>query len=247
MPILGFGSGDGVSVLGGLGEHKCPRCGENANFSVKAAYRYYHFCYLLSFLAKRDFFVQCDNCLLAKPVEQSAILAHFPSDRIPFIRKKGWLLVLISAAILISHAVIRQEINQRRLAALAENPRANDIYLANLARVEGSGFDPGSIDVARMGGSAWGAMKVLKIQGDRLVLATTLSAYSEKKRLERSLGLTAKFDLDNPIVLTQREIAELLSSGVIYDIQRRAPPRARGASGGAGAGRRPAPGRPAGV
>lgn len=91
--MIVYGSGGGKSMLGDAGTHECPVCSQTAAFNAVCVYEYWHVYWLFGLVTKRDYYIECSNCLNATSVEKSVIKQQFPKDNIPLFKCFGWMLI----------------------------------------------------------------------------------------------------------------------------------------------------------
>ena len=215
--MIVYGSGGGVAKLGDVGETTCPACGESSNLSAIVTYRYWHIWYILSFLVGRDYYVVCDKCENAAPISAAQAKQQFPRDTVPFIRKSGWLLVAIPVLFFVLVGAFGSWSSNKKMAAFLAEPQVNDIYLADMFKIPGSGFIP------KPGfKNGYGAMKLVEMDDDLMIFATTLQASTHKSEVNKSLKNTGGvvYDMDELVELSKDEVAKLRGSGAIYEIRR---------------------------
>lgn len=221
--MIVYGWGGGESVLGEVGTHDCPACKQHGSFSARVGYRYFHIWYLFSFLTGRDYYIQCDNCQNAAKVDKATIKKQFPKDNIPFIRKRGWMIIAIPLAVLfcvgaVSGAAKSKE-NNARIESRINEPKVNDIYIGNLALVTGSGFEPGDSSDVKKGDKAYGSMKLVEIDEDELIFAVSIHAYSKEAGLRKELR-KMEYNTEDLLTLTKEQARQLLVKGTLTDVQR---------------------------
>jgi hypothetical protein len=220
--IFFYGSGEGDAVLGSAGEYTCPSCGEMSAFSAVVHYTYYHLYWLFSFVTGRQYRAVCGNCGATTPIDPATTRERFPKDAIPFIRRRGWMLVLAAVGALVVYFGVaghfENQARAERERAYLASPRKNDVYLANLAKVDGSGFPTDK-------GALFGVMKLMETEdedGD-LTFATSTVAYESVKDLRNILGKRPrdiKYDTDGLLYLTPEECRRLHGEGVIIEVRR---------------------------
>ncbi len=218
-----WGSGGGASVVGlANAEHVCPVCDKRSRHSIEVHYRYAHIWYLLSWLTSREYLDVCAICKNGVPLDKARTREAYPKDNIPFIRKKGWLLCLGLLAVLFAFGAYANSRQSDQVKGFIFSPMVNDIYLADLSEIAGSGYTPdSSADNAKK--SAYGLMKLMEIEEDDLYFATSASAYSRKKDLRKvsqSDYGNIEFGVDDIVVLSKDEVLSLHEKGVIFDAVR---------------------------
>ncbi len=216
-----YGSGKGKAVLGEGVVQPCPACKTEAVINPVVEYSYFHIWWLFSFVTGRKYALACSNCEASAPVDAALIREKYPHDNIPFIRKNGWLVVVIPVMLAIAAGIIGGAIGDMRTKSHAAAPAVNDLYLANLAKVEGSGFETDGNNAKRH--QAFGTMKLIEIDGDDLVFATSMSAYDKASALRKALKDEPgdfEYDMDEPVTLTRQSVEKLLSGKVILEIRR---------------------------
>lgn len=219
--MIVYGSGGGQAVMGDAGKHACPSCKQDGNFSARVNYKYFHIWYLFSFLTGREYIVQCDNCGHSAGIDAATIKKQFPKDGIPFIRKRGWMLVAGVVAVFLAMGAVGSHNNSKQVAAFLDAPKVNDIYLADLAAIEDSGFEPGSSPTIKKGDKAYGTLKLMRVSGDELVFATSLTAFDKQSGLKKELSkLRYDTSADNLLTMSKKEVLDLRNKGIIVDVRR---------------------------
>lgn len=220
--MIVYGRGTGQSVMGQAGRHVCPSCKEEAGINVTVVYTYFHIWYLLSFLTGREYFLVCDNCQTAVQVDKATAKAQCPNDNIPFLRRRGWLLVLAVVALFVGLSAFRNWETERKTRQYLANPVSGDLVLANLALVEGSGFTSDNPRIKN--GVAYGGLLFLGTTGDDdWAFATTTQAnntISGFRSFLKSQGKNLKFDFENPVFLQGEAMEKLHKGKVIVEVIR---------------------------
>lgn len=217
-----YGRGSGQAVMGQAGRHVCPSCKEEADINATVVYKYFHIWYLLSFLTGREYFLVCDKCQAAVQVDEATAKAQCPNDNIPFLRRKGWMLVLAVIAFFIAVSSYNDWSTARKTRQYLANPVIGDLVVANMVRVEGSGFTADNPDIKK--GIAYGGLLFMGIDEDEdRVFATTMRAYSTPKSFRdfrKEQGKDLQFDFENPVYLNEEAVEELRNAKVIIDVVR---------------------------
>lgn len=215
--MLVYGKGEGKSVMGDLPEQPCPACGQKTARTAVCVWNYGHLWYLCSFITKRSYKTICKSCGAVADYAREDARAAGLGDNIPFMKRKGWM---ICAALVLVIAVIAYQGNlasAERLRSMVEAPQSGDIYMANLAKVPGSGYAAGK--------AMYGTLLLLDKNDDgRFLVATSNSAWDKKKGL-RSNWEDLKYSLGemengDPLTMSQKDLAAYLGSDVIYDGKR---------------------------
>lgn len=213
-----WGSGSDTSELGELGGMECAVCGK-VTFHAVLWYNRRHILLLFNWVAQREYYAVCHCCGNGRKMDEDSAQVMFPHDSVTVRHKKWWLVGL---ALLLVLGFMRIDSEENRLAADQEfysayigDPQVGDVYLANLAQVEGISFGaPRSY--------AYGAMLLVKDEKDRLILAVSRRSYNSRREADQKLSafLHSDFDWENPLSLSRQALAELYSGKVIYMIKR---------------------------
>lgn len=219
------GSGQGQATVGQLDPNTCPICGKRSTFSVLVNYTYAHLWWLFSFVKKREYLVRCDTCSGTAAMDQATVRQKFLSDNIPFIRRNGWIVGVILVAGLVAlgfrHSAEQGRLMDERIAS----PVAGDVYLADLAKVEGSGFMPDENENIKKGEKAYGGLLLLDVDEDEdYVLATTNQAFDRLRNLKDAMDRTRNpldYDKKNVLYLNREEVLDLRKKGIIVEVRRK--------------------------
>ncbi len=223
--LLFYGSGEGKSVMGDLPEQICPSCGNRAARTAVCVWDYVHLWYLFNFITKRRYRTVCKGCGAVAEYDRADARAAGLSDRIPFMKRKGWMVGVGLIALIAFISVRVDAENRQRLQDMVSAPATGDIYKANLAKIPGSGYKPGK--------DMFGTLMLLESGGgDRFLVATSNTAWDKKKGLTRNMDdleySVSRLDNGEPLTLSREELAAYVESDVIYDGERDAEGGARG-------------------
>lgn len=213
-----YGEGEGRTELGEAGTHTCPYCEETADFTVVLYYRFSHIWYVLRILREREYFLHCSYCGGLKPLDKKVAKRQFPKDGIPFLTKYS-LLICLGLFVALTLAAItvpayRTWSQERRFAS----PTPGDVYLADLRAIPGSGVNASTMP----GRAAYGALKLMEIKGDSLVLAPSMRTFPETGLLREALG-SDKFPgyfEKSPITMRLEQFQRLHRAEVIFEARR---------------------------
>lgn len=218
--MIVYGSGGGTSVVGEAGTHECPVCKQTSTFSAVCNYRYWHIYWLCSIVTGKDYFIACDNCQNATPVDKATIKAQYPKDNIPLIRKWGWLpfaaLLVFILGVGISSSMESSANRKERIATFLAEPKVNDVVDCNLSYVANSGFGPDNPNISNR--KAWGTLKVVEVDGDEYFLATSTKAWEEKKGLSQNRG-SIQYDMKDLVYLDKADLQELYDKGHLIEVR----------------------------
>ena len=220
--LIIFGSGSGESVLGHQDtESLCESCGNSSQHTVKVFYRYAHIFYLMSFLTSRQYADVCPVCNSATSLNKADVKGKY-KDTVPFIRKKGWMLCILLVAAFVAFALYSTAQQDERNAQIIAAPAISDLYFANLAKIPGSGYAP-SDSPDNKEKNAYGAMRLIKIEGDTLYFAVATKAYSKKsglRKIAKSKTESMVFDTKDPLILSLSDVQSLTRQDIIYEARR---------------------------
>lgn len=214
------GTGGGRAVMGDTPAVLCEACGQVAPRAGVVNFRYWHLWYLFSFLTGREYQTVCRACGAIAPMDKAEAKIQFPKDNIPFIRKRGWMLCLGAAFVLLFGVALGNQRNAERLREMLAAPAVGDAYQADLSKVRGSGYAYG-------GDTMYGAMILVEKQDDgRFVVATSDTAFERKSDLRKQMKADLEYsvsynDEEEPLTLSQKELADLLNVGILYDGERK--------------------------
>ena len=212
-----WGRGGGRSVMGELAEDKCEACGEKVARTAFVDFTYWHIWYLFSFLTGRRYQTACNACGAVAPYDKTEAKLRFQRDNIPFLRKNGWAVCVSLLALLFIFGAVSSDSNRRRLEAMLDAPLAGDIYLADLSKIDNSGY-------ASNTSAMHGAMALVdKLEDGRFIVATSDVAYNKKSGFAgkmRKGEVSFTYDEDDPLLLSREDFAKLYGERVIYDGKR---------------------------
>lgn len=92
--MLYAGMGENRSEIGVIGREECPECGRMSSFTVYCHYVYANLIVVFSCIVGREYVMVRDCCRHSIPLERARARELFPLDRIPLMRKWGWLITL---------------------------------------------------------------------------------------------------------------------------------------------------------
>ncbi|MDR3212023.1 MAG: zinc ribbon domain-containing protein [Planctomycetota bacterium] len=218
-----YGSREKQAVLGNTEPRFCPSCQQKASFTAWVDYRYFHLWHLLCFIYRRRYFTRCNHCRAVAPVERDELRGDFSSDNIPIRHRAGWIILVFILGSIVVMTSVNSFVKKTRYRSLAEAPVAGDIYLADLAKVPGSGFNPTDSPDYKEGDKNHGALLLLQIGDDYLLLATTLKAFPYPSQVDYLLRHNPEYDRVNMVLLKKTEVVEMFEAGIIWEV-RRPPP-----------------------
>lgn len=213
------GTGGGRAVMGDTPAVLCEACGQVAPRAGVVNFRYWHLWYLFSFLTGREYQTVCRACGAIAPMDKAEAKIQFPKDNIPFIRKRGWMLCLGAAFVLLFGVALGNQRNAERLREMLAAPAVGDAYQADLSKVRGSGYAYG-------GDTMYGAMILVEKQDDgRFVVATSDTAFERKADLRKEMKDDLQYsvsynDDEEPLTLSQPELVKLEADGILYEGER---------------------------
>ncbi|MCD8351636.1 MAG: zinc ribbon domain-containing protein [Planctomycetaceae bacterium] len=215
--LLVWGSGGGRAVLGELPEEHCDACGEKSIATAFVEYKYWHLWYLFSFLVGRKYFKTCTACGSTVPYDKTEAKLHFPKDTVPFIRKKGWLVVALLIFSFVFVGAVGSWRNRAALSSMIAEPKMMDLYYADLSKVENSGYRQG-------GPSVYGIMALIEERDDgTFLVATSTQAYAKKSQLEKEVkndSIHCTYDDEDPLICSREQLENLVKGKIIYDGKR---------------------------
>ncbi|XKM13983.1 hypothetical protein RCS94_02145 [Orbaceae bacterium ac157xtp] len=208
-----WGTGGNYSVAGSESFQRCDDCNDTRDFLPVVFYRYFHIFYLFSFLTSRRYAYVCKECGDVQYISRSEFKQKFQKDNVPFIRKYGWLLCLIVLGAFIGFSKISEHNSTERALAAISQPQVDDVYYADLAKINNSGFGHER--------HAYGLMKIISEKNGNYFVVLSDSAYSHKKGVKQNLSTMSYSDLEEDILpFTQKEIENLFNTNVIYKVER---------------------------
>lgn len=220
--LLHYGTGGGESELGAFDALPCPQCGGTARTTALVQYGYFHLWYLFSFLTDRNYMLRCESCRAERhPSEETIreLKERFPRDHIPFVYKNGALLCLRVLSAVLFLMSLADTFAAHRTDARIAAPQPGDLYLADLAAIDDSGFGLENPNILT-GRKAYGSMRLVRFEDGRYFFASSHKAYEKMSELKKGLS-TLQYDLETSFALTGAEMARLRGAGVIADVQRR--------------------------
>ncbi len=212
--MLIVGSGGDEVPLGKLEARQCPVCDHVSAFRASLIYKYFHIWFLFSWVTKRHYTAICERCNSAQPLDAQEAKKLFPKDPLSFISRNGWMVgVALMALIFVPGMIVQHAEKQTGTECLAA-PRINDIYLAELSAIEGSGYPKDK----RM----YGAMKLVRVDGNTLILAFSNEAIGSRYKVQTALALTseAAYDMEDLQSFSKEKVQELYKQGVISEVKR---------------------------
>ncbi len=218
--LLVYGSGGGRAVLGELPEEHCDACGEKTVSTAFVDFKYWHLWYLFSFLVGRSYFKACSACGSVVPYDRTEARLHFPKDNIPFIRKRGWLVVVALIVAFVLMGAVGSWRSKAAVAAMVADPQVTDLLYADLTKVENSGYRQG-------GPSVYGIMALIEEQEDgTFLVATSTKAFAKKSQLKDEVAkgaIQCTSDDEYPLVCSREDLQNLVRKRIIYDVKRLSP------------------------
>lgn len=196
------GSGDGQTVLGSGGVHDCPVCGDAGDFKAVCRYRYLHLWWICSIVTRKEYLIECDRCGNTIAGDRFELRKEYPRDGIPFIRKWGWAVCALLVASILAVAIVNivaedeRAALEKRLDAFTESPRPGYVYLVNMASI------PDSPEKKLSGTGEWGALLLMKKDGDTLDFALSKTTWNDAKKLETLM----RDDLSEVAFMTDRRV-----------------------------------------
>lgn len=212
---LVWGDGEDRAVLGHLPEDACPACGKKTRYIVYVDYTYCHIWHMFSFVLERKYRKVCNTCGADDPYTRAEARLRFTVDKIPFMRKNGWLVCLAIVSLVAGFVFFTHRIQRARLGAAVAGAREGDVFLAELNRLPNSGF------FSHPRNTIYGCLMLLELRANgEFLVATSDKGFNGKSalKLEIKEGMAFFFDTDNPLLLFPDDLVRLHDAGIIYDI-----------------------------
>lgn len=209
-----WGTGGGRSDEGNIGIHQCEVCNNQAQFNAAVYYRYFHFWYIFSFLTSRQYIYECSHCSNGYSIKAAEFKKNFPKNHIPFFRKFSWLICLVIIAVLIGMASISSGQHQAEVESYIASPAVNDIYVADFAKIEDSGYNDKT--------KAYGAMKLNRVITEgTYYFAISTHGYEKEKGIRKELREhSIVYDDKDGMVFTKEQLKSLKDRKIITDVIR---------------------------
>lgn len=207
-----WGSGGDVVPLGAVGTQHCATCEAPREFRNVLNYRYAHVWYLFSWVTEKAYFTACTVCGRGVRHESKAFEAQLGRSPIPHYRRFGGLVLLgLIASVVVVGIVAGQRSNVRE-DALLHDPRVGDVYEVDLQALAPGGFD----------GHAWGLMRVVAVDGEKVSLEVPNTGYSKASGVYRDLGKARDDSYYSGDVLSypRQELVRLHERNDISDVHR---------------------------
>jgi len=214
-----WGSGQDTAVVGEVGIEKCPVCSGQQpatprRFDLVVNYTYRHIWSFFSWVSKREYFKVCSHChntvgdKIAGP-ELTAMLID-KKDPISLFRRRGWLVGVLLLGLGFSFAVYAGAENDKELTAHIQAPKVGDIYMAELSKISSGYTYP-----------AYGAMKLVGIDGDTAHFVVAKTAHERKKDARKDVysdkvKKDSYYANDDTEDLTKEQLSKLRKDGVVY-------------------------------
>jgi hypothetical protein len=106
--MLIWGSGSGVCIAGEAGMRDCPVCGSAQRFDLSVSYGYAHIWYLFSWVTRRKYLSVCSRCHNGIVLSKREFRDRVPKDPIPFMRRRGWLLLPVIVGLVLALGATRE-------------------------------------------------------------------------------------------------------------------------------------------
>jgi len=210
-----WGSGNNSAVAGNAGTRPCPICNSDQQFNLIVNYRYRHFWYVISFVTKRSYSFVCARCSNGVEARRGEYEDKLGKDPIPFMRRRGWVLVAAPMAALVAIGAVASGEHSKQTEALYAAPKIGDIYSVDMSKVTSS---PDSKPV-------YGTMKLVAIDGGHEKFMLARAGYDKKKWLRKDINADkvrddAYYDANDVVDLSPEKVKELNQSGAIFDVIR---------------------------
>jgi hypothetical protein len=221
--MLIWGSQGKSQPIGDAGTQHCNVCGTTKPFFYLMQYKMHHIWYLIRWSTGRQYSKLCSTCGNGFPAEQADVDGHNltgqkQANHIPFFDRLGWLVALGAIAVLVVFAGIAGNADKKEEAAMVAMPKVGDIYTVNVEKL----FPKEALDKGSFGGD-FGAFRVAKVEGDKVLLDIPRLVYSRAGgvRKDISAGKTAAIEYyEGQMDINVQKLAELQKDGGISDIDR---------------------------
>ena len=97
-----FGIGNDTIKIASLGESHCPVCARTRPFTLYLNYEYLHALYIFAAVNDKEYVEVCDVCSRGEPIDEHSVVAKHGPPPIPFMRRFGCAIYVVSVAILIA-------------------------------------------------------------------------------------------------------------------------------------------------
>ena len=212
--MLIWGSKGEVADLGVQATHNCPTCERDRPFKLALQYKVHHIWYLFKWVTQKQYMLVCDICHRATKLEAKDVEPKLARHPIPFLSRYGWTLLVGLIAVVVAFSSFEGQQRDTRTAELLGAPRANDLYVVNVAKLL---KNPES-------SLMYGVMRVKSVQGGEIEFDVPTATYSKAaaatKDISRGKVLSADYFASRTLSLPIAEVQALRNDGAIHSVER---------------------------
>lgn len=194
----------------------CKNCGHvhHGSFGIS---RYFHIFWIPFMVTSRQVGLRCSNCKrlsmngeIPHEAEQRAKKNIFTPLRSLPLYSGSFLLILFASLLYVAHLD-----NMKDERALLQNPRANDVYLADLSLV---------FPEHNFGEFNLGTMRILSVTDEGILLAISKESFNDSmaltRKIKRATASKDEFYGDRAIFLSNEDVINLYNADAIRSITR---------------------------
>jgi hypothetical protein len=212
--MLIWGSKGELADLGHVETKHCETCEKERSFKLMLQYKVSHIWYLFKWVSSKQYLLLCDICHRGAKLEAKSVEPTLAKNPIPFSSRYGWTFLVGFIALLVGFGMFASGQSSTRDAALISAPKAEDLYVVNIARFL---KNPESSNM-------YGVMKVRSVNADSVELAIPGVSYSKVggATKDASSRKTAAADYygNTTISIPISELQTMRSSGQINSVFR---------------------------
>jgi len=212
--MLIWGSKGEVAELGVQDTRACPTCEKERPFKLALQYKVHHIWYLFKWVTQKQYMLVCDVCHRGAVLPAKEVEPKLAKNPIPVLSRYGWvLLVALIASVGVFSSFEGQE-RDARIVQLLDAPRAQDLYVVNVASLL---KNPESSVM-------YGVLRVKSVQGTDVEFEVPSVTYSKSKGATKDLRngklSDAGYFTPRTLTLTAAELKTLNTDGAIHSIER---------------------------
>ena len=212
--MLVWGSKGEVADLGVQATHNCPTCERDRPFKLALQYKVHHIWYLFKWVTQKQYMLVCDVCHRGTKLEAKQVEPKLTRHPIPFLSRYGWTFLAGLIAVVVAFSSFEGQQRDTRTAELLGAPRANDLYVVNVAKLL---KDPES-------SLMYGVMRVKSVQGDQIEFDVPTVTYNKAagatKDISRGKVSSADYFAPRTLSLPIAEVRALRNDGAVHSVER---------------------------
>jgi hypothetical protein len=212
--MLIWGSKGEIADLGVQAHHNCTTCERERPFKLALQYKVHHIWYLFKWVTQKQYLLVCDVCQRGSKLDAKEVEPKLAKHPIPLLSRYGWTLLIALIVAVLAFTSLESSERASKTEQLMSAPRANDIYVLNVA----------SLLKSPEASSMYGVMRVRSVQGGNVEFEIPSVTYNKvsgpTKDIRNGKLSEAGYFTPQTLTLPAAELERLKKDGAIHSVER---------------------------